>query len=146
VLLNVLAHELGPRHARRRRWGLTRCLPPWQRRAPAHVRGSYAVIAHIAGRGMLAFRDPFGIRPLSLGRSAEGGVMLASETVALEGTGFTPERDVAPGEAIYVTLDGAVHTRQCARAGRGCRPASLNTCTWRGPTRCWTASRSTRRA
>ncbi|HQD48952.1 amidophosphoribosyltransferase, partial [Ottowia sp.] len=116
VLLNVLAHELG-RATRGAALGPDEVFAAV---AAVHrrVRGSYAVIAHIAGRGMLAFRDPYGIRPLSLGRSAEGGVMLASETVVLEGTGFAPERDVAPGEAIYVTLDGAVHTRQCAAQSR----------------------------
>ncbi|WOP16383.1 amidophosphoribosyltransferase [Ottowia sp. SB7-C50] len=116
VLLNVLAHELG-RATRGTALGPDEVFAAV---AAVHrrVRGSYAVIAHIAGRGMLAFRDPYGIRPLSMGRSADGGVMLASETVVLEGTGFTPERDVAPGEAIYVTLDGAVHTRQCAAQSR----------------------------
>ena len=112
VLLNVLAHELG-RATRGAALGpeeVFSAVSAVHRR----IRGSYAVIAQIAGRGMLAFRDPFGIRPLDLGRSADGGVMLASESVALEGTGFTPERDVAPGEAVFVTLDGTVHTRQCA--------------------------------
>ena len=112
VLLNVLAHELG-RATRGAALGpeeVFAAVSAVHRR----IRGSYAVIAQIAGRGMLAFRDPFGIRPLNLGRSADGGVMLASESVALEGTGFTPERDVAPGEAVFVTLDGTVHTRQCA--------------------------------
>ena len=112
VLLNVLAHELG-RATRGAALGpeeVFAAVSAVHRR----IRGSYALIAQIAGRGMLAFRDPFGIRPLDLGRSADGGVMLASESVALEGTGFTPERDVAPGEAVFVTLDGTVHTRQCA--------------------------------
>ena len=112
VLLNVLAHELG-RATRGAALGpdeVFAAVSAVHRR----IRGSYAVIAQIAGRGMLAFRDPFGIRPLDLGRSADGGVMLASESVALEGTGFMPERDVAPGEAVFVTLDGTVHTRQCA--------------------------------
>ena len=112
VLLNVLAHELG-RATRGAALGpeeVFAAVSAVHRR----IRGSYAVIAQIAGRGMLAFRDPFGIRPLNLGRSADSGVMLASESVALEGTGFTPERDVAPGEAVFVTLDGTVHTRQCA--------------------------------
>ncbi|MDO5624023.1 MAG: amidophosphoribosyltransferase [Pseudomonadota bacterium] len=112
VLLGVLAHELekasrgtslGPDEVFAAVAGVHR-----------RVRGSYAVIAHIAGRGMVAFRDPYGIRPLSLGRGADGTVMVASETVALEGSGHTPERDVAPGEALFVTLDGTVHARQCA--------------------------------
>jgi amidophosphoribosyltransferase len=82
------------------------------------VRGSYAVVTHIAGHGMLAFRDPFGIRPLCLGRSADGSLMAASESVALEGTGHTLERDVAPGEAVFVTLDGALHAQPCAPQAR----------------------------
>ncbi|HOP91371.1 MAG TPA: amidophosphoribosyltransferase, partial [Ottowia sp.] len=112
VLLNVLAHELG-RATRGAALGPDEVFAAFSA-VHRRIRGSYAVIAQIAGRGMLAFRDPFGIRPLNLGRSADGGVMLASESVALEGTGFMPERDVAPGEAVFVTLDGTVHTRQCA--------------------------------
>ena len=113
VLLNVLAHELD--RATRGKATLEvddvfAAVSGVHRR----LRGSYAVVAHIAGRGMLAFRDPYGIRPLSLGRAPDGTVMVASETVALEGTGVVPQRDVAPGEAVFVTLDGTVHARQCA--------------------------------
>ena len=68
----------------------------------------------IAGHGLLAFRDPYGIRPLGLGRSADGTVMLASESVALEGTGHVFERDLLPGEALFVDLQGQVHSAQCA--------------------------------
>ncbi|MFT3779702.1 MAG: amidophosphoribosyltransferase [Ottowia sp.] len=112
VLLNVLAHELekATRGAKLGPDEVFAAVAGVHRR----VRGSYAVIAHIAGRGMLAFRDPFGIRPLSFGRAPDGGVMVASESVALEGTGYAPERDLAPGEAIYVTLDGALHAHPCA--------------------------------
>jgi amidophosphoribosyltransferase len=81
------------------------------------VKGSYAVIALIAGHGLLAFRDPYGIRPLAYGEgeTADGReVMVASESVAIEGTGHRFVRDVAPGEAIFVDLDGRVHARQCA--------------------------------
>jgi amidophosphoribosyltransferase len=80
------------------------------------VRGSYAVIALIAGHGVLAFRDPFGIRPLSIGRGKDGTVMVASESVTLEGTGHSLERHVAPGEAVFIDLQGQVHGRQCADA------------------------------
>ncbi len=89
------------------------------------VKGSYAVVSLIAGFGLLAFRDPFGIRPLCIGKidTPEGPEwMLASESVALEGLGYTFVRDVAPGEAIYIDLDGNFHTRQCAPT------ASLNPC------------------
>jgi len=89
------------------------------------VKGSYAVVALIAGFGLLAFRDPFGIRPLCIGRidTPQGPEwMLASESVALEGLGFTVVRDVQPGEAIYIDMDGNFHSRQCASY------ASLNPC------------------
>ncbi len=80
------------------------------------VKGSYAVVSLIAGYGLLAFRDPFGIRPLCIGRiDTPNGPewMIASESVALEGLGFTFVRDVNPGEAIYIDLDGNFYTRQC---------------------------------
>lgn len=111
VLLNVLAHEL-ERVSR----GIT--LKPADvfeavRGVHQRVRGSYAVIALIAGHGLLAFRDPFGIRPLCVGRG-EGGVMVASESVALEGTGFELLRDLQPGEALFVPHDGSLHFEACA--------------------------------
>jgi amidophosphoribosyltransferase len=86
------------------------------------IRGSYAVIALIAGHGLLAFRDPYGIRPLVFSRDKDGEIMIASESVALDGTGHCLERDVAPGEAVFIDLAGTLHTRQCAE-----RP-SLNPC------------------
>ena len=114
VLLNVFAHELEK---------TTRGLPlkPEEvfeavRNVHRRIRGSYAVIALIAGHGVLAFRDPFGIRPLSIGRGKDGTVMVASESVTLEGTGHALERHVAPGEAVFIDLEGQVHTRQCADA------------------------------
>lgn len=112
VLLGVLAHEL----ERATRGGTLGPEEVFAAVAAVHkrVRGSYAVIAHIAGRGMLVFRDPFGIRPLSIGRGPDGAIMAASESVAMEGTGYQAERSVAPGEAIFITLDGQMHTRQCA--------------------------------
>jgi amidophosphoribosyltransferase len=113
VLINVLAHELEM---------AARDLPlspdeVFKAVAVVHrrIRGSYAVVALIAGHGLLAFRDPYGIRPLCLGEG-EGEVMLASESVAIEGTGHRVLRDVAPGEAIFVDLQGRVHARQCAEA------------------------------
>jgi len=117
VLINVLAHEL-------ERAGRERELSPavvFDAVQAVHrrLRGSYAVVALIAGHGLLAFRDPYGIRPLVFGRSTgsdDHAVMVASESVALEGTGHRAERDVAPGEAIFVDRHGQVHARQCADA------------------------------
>jgi amidophosphoribosyltransferase len=116
-LLNVFAHELD---RATRSGGPLQPEQVFEAVAAVHrrVRGSYAVIAMIAGHGVLAFRDPYGIRPLSLGRSAEGSVMVASETVTLEGTGHHLERHVAPGEAVFIDLQGQLHTRQCAQSPR----------------------------
>jgi amidophosphoribosyltransferase len=86
---------------------------------------------------MVAFRDPYGIRPLCYGEAdlPDGReVMVASESVALEGTGHRFVRDVAPGEALFIDLDGQVHAQQCADAPC-CIPACSSTCTWRGPIR-----------
>ena len=86
-------------------------------RVHERVEGSYAAIALLAGYGLLAFRDPFGIRPLILGtRQSEIGTyewVVASESLVLENAGFDVVRDILPGEAVFVTLDGQLHTRQC---------------------------------
>ena len=115
VLLNVLAHEI---EVAARGKPLTPDLV-FDAVAAVHkrIKGSYAVVALIAGYGLLAFRDPFGIRPLCIGEgvSPEGRtVMVASESVAIEGTGHKVLRDVAPGEAVFIDLAGTVHARQCA--------------------------------
>ncbi len=81
------------------------------------IKGAYAAVAAIIGHGLVAFRDPNGIRPLVLGkRSSLAGdeYMVASESVALDTVGFEFIRDVAPGEAIYVTERGELYTQQCA--------------------------------
>lgn len=83
------------------------------------VRGAYAAVAHITDAGILAFRDPHGIRPLCVGYSeTQKGTeyMVASESVALEGLGFRFLRDVAPGEAIFIDNDGNFYSKQCAES------------------------------
>ena len=112
VLLNVFAHELekATRGIALQPEDVFKAVGAVHQR----IRGSYAVIALIAGHGMVAFRDPYGIRPLAMGRSADGAVILASESVAIEGTGHAMLRDVLPGEAIFVDLRGQLHTQQCA--------------------------------
>ena len=125
VLLNVLAHELQERgdelqarSCRRfsRRW------PDVHRRC----RGAYAVVAMIAGYGLLAFRDPYGIRPLVIGRNetehghgVPGGLRERWRSIRWA---FKLLRDVAPGEAIFIDEDGNFHSRQCAAS------AALNPC------------------
>jgi len=116
LLVNVLAYELQASMA-----GLE--LDPEQvfqavSRVHQRVEGSYAAIALIAGYGLLAFRDPFGIRPLIIGtRPAADGKyewVVASESLVMENAGFEIVRDVMPGEAVFIDLDGHLHTKQCA--------------------------------
>jgi amidophosphoribosyltransferase len=116
ILLNVLAHEITDASKGRER------LDPdvmFTAVAGVHrrVKGAYAVVAMVAGHGLLAFRDPHGIRPLIIGRAdTDKGVefLVASESVTLDTLGFKVMRDVAPGEAILVDESGNFHSRQCA--------------------------------
>ena len=115
VLLNVLAHEI------EQAAGNTSLDNDMIFKAVAGVhrrcRGAYGVVAMIANYGMLAFRDPYGIRPLVIGKAqTEKGVeyVVASESVALDVLGFELVRDVAPGEAVFIDLDGHFYSRQCA--------------------------------
>ena len=114
VLLNVFAHELDTQRA------LTpdavfAALEGVNRR----VKGGYAVVCTVLGLGLVAFRDPHGIRPLVLGkRSGAAGdeYIVASESVALDVLGFERVRDVAPGEGIIITNNGELFARECAPA------------------------------
>lgn len=115
VLLNVFAHELWET---RRDLQLTpAAVFDAVERVHQRCRGGYASIAMINGHGIVAFRDPNGIRPVCFGRrdGPDGAeYMVASESVALDALGFALERDVRPGEAIFITRDGQFHSRQCA--------------------------------
>jgi amidophosphoribosyltransferase len=111
VLLNVFAHELARQNE---------LSPDAAFRAVAGVhrraRGGYAAVATVLGLGLVAFRDPNGIRPLVLGRRETAtGIehAVASESVALDLLGFSRLRDVRPGEAVVVNGDGTLHTEQC---------------------------------
>jgi amidophosphoribosyltransferase len=115
VLLNVLAHELQAAATKYQLDAETifKAVSGVHRRC----RGAYAVVAMIAGYGLLAFRDPYGIRPLIIGRNAtaEGNeYLVASESVALDTLGFQVLRDVMPGEAVLIDMDGNFASRQCA--------------------------------
>ena len=113
VLLNVFAHELS-------RQGMS--LTPDDifssiGRLYERCEGGYAAIAMISGYGLVGFRDPNGIRPIVIGkRESAAGIeyMIASESVALDVVGFELIRDVQPGEAVYLDMQGQLHTRICA--------------------------------
>ncbi|GGE92276.1 amidophosphoribosyltransferase [Mycetocola zhadangensis] len=120
MLLNVLATELQSQIT-----GLE--LDPDQvftavSQVHERVEGSYAAIAMIAGHGLLAFRDPYGIRPLILGKRSAGLVgeewIVTSESLVLESAGYDVVREVAPGEAIFITTSGEMYSRQCAKNPR----------------------------
>ncbi|MFO1506418.1 MAG: amidophosphoribosyltransferase [Lysobacterales bacterium] len=114
ILLNVLAHELQIQD----RMALS-ADHIFKAVAGVHARcvGGYAVVALVLGYGVLAFRDPHGIRPLVLGQRDNGeGVeyAVASESVAFDILGFRLVRDIAPGEAVLLTFDGKLYSRNCA--------------------------------
>ncbi|MBF5038034.1 amidophosphoribosyltransferase [Methylophilus sp. 13] len=115
VLLNVLAHEIESTSKN----ALLNSDMVFDAVAGVHRRckGAYAVVAMIANFGLLAFRDPHGIRPLVIGKQeTEKGTeyIVASESVALDVLGFTLVRDVEPGEAVFIDMDGNMCSRQCA--------------------------------
>jgi amidophosphoribosyltransferase len=117
VLLNVLAHEI----EKTSRNALLNTDMAFDAVAGVHKRckGAYAVVAMIANFGLLAFRDPNGIRPLVIGKQdTDKGIeyIVASESVALDVLGFTLIRDVEPGEAIFIDMDGNMFSRQCAES------------------------------
>ena len=123
VLLNVLAHELEKTSVR------LRLDPQTIFAAVSNVhrrcRGAYAVIAMISGYGVLAFRDPYGIRPAVIGfNDTEDGTeyMVSSESVAIDSLGFKVLRDIAPGEAVLIDEEGNFYSQQCSPR------TSLNPC------------------
>lgn len=117
ILLNVLAHELEltAQNARLTVDNIFDAVTSLHKR----VKGAYATVSLIAGYGLLAFRDPSGIRPLTIGvKQNEDGskeYALASESVAFECFGYEILRDVDAGEAIFISFDGTFHSQQCAQ-------------------------------
>lgn len=116
VLLNIFAHELQVRVQ-----GKLTVEPEDIFSAVEGVhrrcRGAYAVVALIVGRGIVAFRDPYGIRPAVIGKRTVNGKdehMIASESVAVDALGYKLVRDIEPGEAVYMDVTGQLHARQCA--------------------------------
>ena len=118
VLLNVFAHEL--QLTGKLKLTVEDIFKAVSATHP-RIEGAYAVVAMITGRGILAFRDPNGIRPIVYGkRETQTGVeyMVASESVALQASGFDLVANLNPGEAIYIEDDGQVHLKQCAANSR----------------------------
>ena len=114
VLLNVFAHELQVQGQL-----IPKAADIFAAVSGVHRRclGGYAAIALLVNYGIVGFRDPWGIRPLVLGRrETETGIdyMLASESVALDVLGFELIDDVAPGEAVYINPNGELFRQQCA--------------------------------
>ena len=118
VLLNVFAHELETRVEGDK---LTvEHIFDAVTQLHKMVRGAYGVVALIAGYGMVAFRDPFGIRPLILAKQEDEqgrtAYAVSSESVAFNGLDYEVVRDIAPGEAVFISFDGELHSRQCSDA------------------------------
>ncbi len=116
VLLNVLAHELQKQNPAK-----LEAEHFFQAVDAVHMRcrGAYSALALISGHGVLGFRDPRGIRPAVLGtRETASGVeyAIASESVALDALGFSLMRDLGAGEAVFITLDGKLHTHLSQQA------------------------------
>lgn len=118
VLLNVFAHELQLNAKPAFDYeDIFTAVSALHRRC----RGGYAVVAMVVGKGVLAIRDPNGIRPLVYGvRKTEQGddFMVASESVALQAQGFELVRDIAPGEAIFISAEGELFSQQCAKEAK----------------------------
>ncbi|SFX44178.1 amidophosphoribosyltransferase [Marinospirillum alkaliphilum] len=113
VLLNIFAHELGKQGMTLTAEDIFSAIS----RVYERCEGGYAAVAMISGYGMVGFRDPFAIRPIVIGkRETSQGTeyMIASESVALDVVGFQLIRDLEPGEAAYVDMNGQLHTRVCA--------------------------------
>ncbi len=111
VLLNILAHELQK---------TTKLKPQaedvFEAVTELHRRckGAYAVVAMIAGVGIVAFRDPYGIRPVVIGKRNDSDYIIASESVAIDTLGFELIRDIAPGECVFIDINGNFEAQQCA--------------------------------
>ncbi len=116
ALLNVFADELQRQSGRRLTpRGVFAAVAGVHRRC----RGGYAVVAMIIGHGIVAFRDPNGIRPVCVGKreTPEGAeYMVASESVAMDALNFELVRDIMPGEAVYIERSGKLHSQQCGAA------------------------------
>jgi amidophosphoribosyltransferase len=116
VLLNILAFELMSQVKKSSEKLNPEKIFKAMKQVFKRLEGGYAVVAMISGIGLLAFRDPYGIRPLIVGTRNTGGqteYVVASESVALQTLGFKIWRDVGPGEAVFIDRQRKIHTKQC---------------------------------
>lgn len=124
ILLNVFAHEL-ERSIVNNNFDINNIFSAVNK-LHKRVNGAYAVVSIISGFGLVAFRDPFGIRPLILGskknKKKNISYMVASESVAFNRYGYKIERNICPGEAIFIDFNGNMYSKQCANN------PSLNPC------------------
>ena len=118
VLLNVLADEMIKEKAEKLH---SEHVFNAVGRVMQRIKGSYAVVALIAGQGVLAFRDPFAIKPLIIGERLtkfKKDYIIASEDVAIRTLGFKVVRDVGPGEVVFIDKKGDIHFKTCVETPR----------------------------
>jgi len=109
VILNIFAHALQKHnHLELSKEHIFKAIDEVHRR----VKGAYSVIILLVGYGLIAFRDPNGIRPLIYGSKNNNKYMVASESVALDCLGYKVERDIKPGESIFIDMDSKAHFHQ----------------------------------
>jgi amidophosphoribosyltransferase len=121
VLLNVLAHEIENSIKKNKKRSKEEHVFEGIRMLMKKAEGAYSCIVLVAGVGLVAFRDPYGVRPLVLGKRDKGEYMFASESAAFGPLGFELVRDIAPGEAVLITSKGTVRKKQCV-------PGTLRPC------------------
>tara|TARA_B100002052_G_scaffold192424_1_gene175439 strand:+ start:3359 stop:4819 length:1461 start_codon:yes stop_codon:yes gene_type:complete len=117
VLLNILAHEISKNNQKKPN---PETLFEAVQATFKRCEGSINVVSIITGHGLLAFRDRHGIRPLTLGsrKNSDGtkDYMITSESAAFSSSNYDIERDLKPGEAIFISKDGKMHTKICSES------------------------------
>ena len=115
VLLNILAHEISKNNQKKPN---PETLFEAVQATFKRCEGSINVVSIITGHGLLAFRDRHGIRPLTLGsrKNSDGtkDYMITSESAAFSSSNYDIERDLKPGEALFISKDGEMHTKICS--------------------------------
>lgn len=119
VLLNILAFELGQEAKNKIAKLAPKQIFKAMRRVFKRIEGGYAVLSAITDHGLLAFRDPNGIRPLVIGSRDKGDkkeYIISSESVTIQTLGFQILRDVMPGETVYINKEGELFSQICKKS------------------------------